>query len=113
VLNLILNAIKFSPADSVVKISLSFSNQQAVMSVINSGPGISVDEQLFLFKRFSRVSTGESGAQGTGLGLYFVSTVAEKHHGYVDVESDIGQDTCFNLRLPVSSFDPYHAEDNE
>jgi CHASE2 domain-containing sensor protein len=113
VLNLILNAIKFSPADSVVKIKLSFLNQQAVMSVINSGSGIPVDEQLFLFKRFSRVSTGESGAQGTGLGLYFVSTVAEKHHGYVDVESDIGQDTCFNLRLPVSSFDPYHAEDNE
>lgn len=110
VLNLILNAVKFSPIDAIVKVRLSFSNQQVVMSVINSGPGIPVDEQLFLFKRFSRVSTGESGAEGTGLGLYFVSTVAEKHHGYADVDSGIGQDTCFNLRLPVSSFDPHEVQ---
>jgi CHASE2 domain-containing sensor protein len=107
VLNLILNAVKFAPERSIVKIKLSFLNKQAVVSVINSGPGIPVDEQLFLFKRFSRISANQSGAEGTGLGLYFVSTVAEKHHGHADVESDIDKDTCFNLRLPVSSFDPY------
>ena len=107
VLNLILNAVKFSPVDSTVKISLSFSNQQAVMSVINTGAGIPIDKQLFLFKRFSRVSSNESAAEGTGLGLYFVQTVAEKHHGFAEVESDIGKDTCFSLRLPVISFDPH------
>jgi CHASE2 domain-containing sensor protein len=109
VLNLILNAVKFSPADAVVKIKLVFVNQQAVVSVINGGQGIPINEQLFLFKRFSRVSTGETStstaAEGTGLGLYFVQTVAEKHHGYAQVESDIGKDTCFSLRLPVSSYD--------
>lgn len=107
VLNLILNAVKFSPADSTVKISLTFSNQQAVMSVINTGAGIPIDKQLFLFKRFSRVSSNESAAEGTGLGLYFVQTVAEKHHGYAEVESDIDKDTCFSLRLPVISYDPH------
>ena len=105
VLNLILNAVKFSPSESVVKIKLAFANKQAVASVINTGQGIPIDEQLFLFKRFSRVSTGNLGTEGTGLGLYFVNTVAEKHHGYADVESDIGKDTCFNLRLPVTSYD--------
>ena len=65
---------------------------------------------MLIFKRFSRVSASESsagasGVEGTGLGLYFVYTVAEKHHGYADVESDVGKDTCFNLRLPVSSYD--------
>ena len=108
VLNLILNAVKFAPTDSVVTIRLSFANQQAVMSVINGGPGIAIDEQLFLFKRFSR--TNNSAAGGAGLGLYFVQTVAEKHHGYAEVESDIGQDTCFSLRLPVRSYDPNQAE---
>ena len=120
VLNLILNAVKFAPTDSAVKIILTFANQQAVVSVINTGQGIPIDEQLFLFKRFSRVSTGESStsrssagessAEGTGLGLYFVYTVAEKHHGYADVESDVGKDTCFNLRLPVSSYDANPAD---
>ncbi len=108
VLNLILNAVKFAPTDSVVTVRLSFANQQAVMSVINGGPGIAIDEQLFLFKRFSR--TNNSAAGGAGLGLYFVQTVAEKHHGYAEVESDIGQDTCFSLRLPVRSYDPNQAE---
>ena len=108
VLNLILNAVKFAPIDSVVTVRLSFANQQAVMSVINGGPGIAIDEQLFLFKRFSR--TNNSAAGGAGLGLYFVQTVAEKHHGYAEVESDIGQDTCFSLRLPVRSYDPNQAE---
>ncbi len=110
VLNLILNAVKFSPVESVVKIRLYFSNHQAVMSVINAGQGIPVNEQLFLFKRFSRMSTSESGTEGTGLGLYFVATVTEKHHGHVDVDSDVGKDTCFSLRLPVMSFDPHDAE---
>jgi CHASE2 domain-containing sensor protein/two-component sensor histidine kinase len=117
VLNLILNAVKFSPTDAVVQVKLVFANRQAVMSVINGGLGIPINEQLFLFKRFSRVSTGEAGTngasaatEGTGLGLYFVQTVAEKHHGYAEVESDIGKDTCFSLRLPVSSYDANQPE---
>ena len=107
VLNLILNAVKFSPADSTVKVRLTFSNPQAVMSVINTGAGIPINKQLFLFKRFSQVSCNESAAQGTWLGLYFVQTVTEKHHGYTEVGSDINKDTCFSLRLPVISYDPH------
>jgi CHASE2 domain-containing sensor protein/two-component sensor histidine kinase len=113
VLNLILNAIKFSPENATVKIRLSFSNLQAVVSVINSGKGIPINEQLFLFKRFSRVSGTGSGTEGTGLGLYFVRTVAEKHHGSADVESDIGAETCFNLRLPVISYDLNQLDDTD
>lgn len=110
VLNLILNAIKFSPQAAAVQIKLAFVNQQAIVSVTNGGQGIPIDEQLFLFKRFSRVNSTGNGTEGTGLGLYFVQTVAEKHHGYAEVDSDIGKDTCFSLRLPVSSYDANQPE---
>ena len=110
ILNLILNAVKFAPSQSTVKIRLALSSQQAVVSVINTGQGIPMDEQVLLFKRFSRVNTSKSSAESTGLGLYFVYTVAEKHHGYVDVESDVDKDTCFSLRIPLTSCDAGDTE---
>lgn len=121
-LNLILNAVKFSPEHSTIIIKLAMNhlqaNQQATFSVIDHGPGISQEEQKKLFKRFSRTSTGDSGTgdsgsgkssggakDGAGLGLYFVYTVAEKHHGNVSVESELGKMTSFNFSLPVQSFE--------
>ena len=104
ILNLVLNAIKFAPEHTTVTVKLSCTNQQAVVSVIDYGPGIPLEEQKHLFKRFSRLKEGNALPDGAGLGLYFVHTVAEKHHGTVDVESEIGQKTSFNLRLPVLGF---------
>ncbi|MES2579383.1 MAG: CHASE2 domain-containing protein [Pseudomonadota bacterium] len=104
ILNLVLNAIKFAPEHSTVLIRLTYANQQAVVSVVDYGAGISLDEQKQLFKRFSRLKGGNAAPDGAGLGLYFVHTVAEKHLGSVDVESELGQKTSFNLRLPVLSF---------
>jgi signal transduction histidine kinase len=63
-----------------------------------------------LFQRFSRVKGQEKVAEGTGLGLYFVRTVAEKHGGTVDLDSDSGKPTTFSLRLPVQD---YLADDLE
>lgn len=103
-LNLILNAVKFSPEHSTIIIKLAYTNQQATFSVIDHGPGISADEQKKLFKRFSRTASGSSATEGAGLGLYFVYTVAEKHHGQVSVESELGKSTSFNFSLPVNSF---------
>ncbi len=99
-----MNAIKFAPKHSIVQIRLRYSNNQAVLNVIDNGPGIPPEEQKQLFKRFSRLKDTNSVPEGAGLGLYFVRTVAEKHHGSVDVESDMGQQTSFNLRLPVLNF---------
>ena len=74
-----------------------------VLSVTNDGVGIAPDEQTKLFKRFSRTDSGKQ-TEGSGLGLYFVRIVAEKHHGSADVDSDLGMPTTFNLRLPATSF---------
>ena len=103
ILNLILNAVKFSPVKSniIIKVSLAEHNSDIVVSVIDQGPGISSKDQLNLFKRFSRVKGQESTFSGTGLGLYFVNIVAEKHGGRIKVKSDIGSGTTFSLSLPV------------
>jgi CHASE2 domain-containing sensor protein len=102
-LNLILNAVKFSPENAVINIQLSVKNQQAVFSVTDYGPGISLEDQEKLFKRFSRTATGSNATEGAGLGLYFVTTVAEKHHGSVGVESEVGRQTCFSLSVPTAN----------
>ena len=101
-LNLMLNAVKFSPEHALIRIQLVATQQQAVLSITNQGAGIARDEQALLFKRFSRTDSGKQ-IEGSGLGLYFVQTVAEKHHGSVDVESDLNMPTTFSLRLPMLS----------
>lgn len=100
ILNLILNAIKFGPANSEVHITLDSNLVFATLSVTDYGAGIPKSEQVHLFKRFTRVKGAK--AEGTGLGLYFVQTVAEKHHGKVSVQSDVGEQTSFQLQLPIN-----------
>ncbi len=100
VLNLVLNAVHYAPPDSAVRIALAVEGDCAVASVSDHGPGIAADDQAKLFQRFSRAS-GQAG--GTGLGLYFVRTVAEKHGGSVAVESVPGVLTRFTLKLPLAA----------
>lgn len=99
--NVLLNAIKFSPKNAIVRIQLVSNHHQVVLSITNQGAGIARDEQAKLFKRFCRTDSGKQ-VEGSGLGLYFVHKVAEKHHGAIDVESDLDKLTTFNLSLPVS-----------
>jgi CHASE2 domain-containing sensor protein/two-component sensor histidine kinase len=106
VLNLVLNAVKYGPKNSSVIVTLKPNDEKTyvIFSVTDHGPGIPVAEQANLFKRFSRVKGHEKLADGAGLGLYFVRTVAEKHMGSIQVDSDLGQPTTFNLYLPMVDF---------
>lgn len=97
-LNLMLNAVNFAPARSSVEVQLAAAGNVVEASVTDHGPGIAADDQARLFKRFSRA---EGQTSGTGLGLYFVRTVAEKHGGTATVESQPGVFTRFTLRLPL------------
>lgn len=101
VLNLVLNAIKFSPSGTAVTLALNISSQLAIVSVTDHGPGISAEQQKNLFQRFSRPGSNAAMPEGTGLGLYFVHTVTVKHGGNVDVLSKPGSFTCFTIRLPL------------
>ena len=106
-LNLVLNAIKFSPIDATIVIRLVADQTNCVFSVIDNGPGIAKAEQAKLFMRFSRVKGTAESVDGAGLGLYFVHTVAGKHQGSVTVSSELGQATSFSIQLPVMSYQPY------
>ncbi len=99
-LNLVLNAVQHAPQESVVEVALETADDWATLTVTDRGPGISPDVQARLFLRFSR---GGGAGGGTGLGLYFVRTVAEKHGGSTSVSSEPGAPTCFSLRLPLLS----------
>jgi signal transduction histidine kinase len=112
ILNLILNAVKFSPENSTITVALNTSTNMAMLSVIDEGPGIPIEEQKNLFKRFSRMSANDKSVapEGAGLGLYFVHTVAEKHGGTVDVDSDLGQLTCFNVSVPLIGFEAHQTQ---
>lgn len=102
-LNLVLNAVRHAPPGSAVEIALVVEEARAVASVTDRGPGIPAEARSKLFQRFSRLA-GQTG--GTGLGLYFVRTVAEKHGGTVEVESVPGAWTRFTLALPLAGRPP-------
>jgi CHASE2 domain-containing sensor protein/two-component sensor histidine kinase len=102
-LNLILNAVKYAPEQTAIQVNvdLNVEHTQVMCSVSNAGAGIPMAEQEDLFKRFSRLKKHDKQTNGAGLGLYFVRTVAEKHHGSVAVESEVDMMTTFKLQLPA------------
>ena len=95
--NLIDNAVKFSPKDSSVKISLSGNE----IRITDQGPGIPKAEHDRIFEKFHRLG-GElrRETQGTGIGLSLVKAIAEAHGGSVAVESEPDQGSTFILTLP-------------
>ncbi len=102
VINLLTNAIQYSPGDTEVAVHVRRANDRAVLSVSDQGPGIAPEDQPQVFKRFRRQKDVElSGKHGAGLGLTFVRTVAEKHRGAVDLTSTPGRGSTFRLYLPL------------
>ncbi len=108
VLNLLLNAVKYAPAGTVITLRLEVAIHEAVIAVADHGPGIAPELQAKLFQRFSRADNGVESQDGTGLGLYFVRIVAEKHGGSVAVSSETGR-TQFTMRLPLAMLNQMSA----
>ncbi|MBE7092322.1 MAG: HAMP domain-containing protein [Clostridiales bacterium] len=101
--NLIDNAIKYSPENTVVKVTLSQSQGNAVVTVEDQGIGMSNDDLNHIFERFYRVDKGRSRqAGGTGLGLSIVKQIVEQHGGNIDVKSVLSEGTTFTITLPLS-----------
>jgi len=102
--NLVNNAIKYSPCGTEVTVRLRRLGPYMAIEVSDQGPGISQDAQARLFRPFSRVHAhGADAPSGSGLGLVFVKTVAERHGGRVMVASEVGKGTMFSIWLPLRS----------
>lgn len=102
VVNLLDNAIKYSPADSVVDLKAETDNGRIVISVRDQGIGVAQKHLPRLFERFYRVDKARSrNMGGTGLGLAIVKHIAQFHGGHVEVESKLGEGSLFLLYLPV------------
>ncbi len=100
--NLMGNAVKFSPDGGTVRTRLVPAHRAVLMTVSDTGMGIPADEQVRLFTRFFRSSSARGRAiQGSGLGLSIAKAIIERHGGTITVESDPGQGTEFTVRLPA------------
>lgn len=100
--NLMSNAVKFSPDGGTVITRLVPGDREVRLLVSDTGMGIPEDEQVRLFTRFFRSSSARGRAiQGSGLGLSIAKAIVERHGGTVTVESEPGKGTEFTVRLPA------------
>lgn len=107
-MNILSNAIKYSPDGKRIKIRVERSRdgEYVEVSVEDQGPGIPEKYQKKIFDRFFRVENDTHTVKGTGLGLHLVKVTIEKHHhGQVFVQSKEGEGSTFGFRLPIKPAD--------
>jgi len=100
VVNLITNALKYSPPTSPVVVKAERTDGEVQISVSDRGVGIAPEELPHIFDRFYRAAAGRKG-QGLGLGLYITRLMVEAHGGRVGVESRLGEGSTFRITLPI------------
>ena len=99
--NLISNAIKFSPFEKEISISVIDTKNTFTISINDQGPGISEEDQEKLFTKFNKLNNKPTNNESSsGLGLYIVKKLLKNLHGEIEVKSILGQGTSFNLTIP-------------
>lgn len=101
-LNLLANAVKYSPPGSEVRLGLYKQDDQIMLRVIDHGMGIAEDDLKRIFEPFFRSESAEN-ISGTGLGLSIVRDCVDRHSGRISVESQMGQGTTFTVWLPLGN----------
>jgi len=113
VINLVSNAIKFTPAGGQITVNLHAYGDILDLSVIDNGIGISADDLSRLGRPFEQVGDTTRQIGGTGLGLSLVRAFAELHGGEMIIESRLGEGTTVTVRLPVLDVAPISPAEPE
>lgn len=101
-LNIIDNAIKYTPTKDKIEIVLKKNKYQATIEIKDNGIGIPQKDIIHIFDRFYRGSTKEK-TLGSGLGLAIAKAIVNSHKGAIEVKSEIGKGTVFIITLPLAS----------
>ena len=103
VVNLLDNAIKYTPEGGAVTMRVFAAQGLAILEVIDTGVGIPPEDLPRIFKRFFRVSqTRSQHPEGAGLGLAIVESICSANRGEVEVESAVNKGSCFRVKLPLA-----------
>ncbi|MDD1416703.1 GAF domain-containing protein, partial [Dolichospermum sp. ST_con] len=98
--NLLTNAIKYSPENSLIDFSLTKENEQLIFKIKDAGIGIPEADKVYLFDSFHRASN-VGNISGTGLGLAIVKKCVDLHQGEITVDSEVNQGTTFTVKIPL------------
>jgi two-component system phosphate regulon sensor histidine kinase PhoR len=99
--NLVDNAFKYTPEGGCVTLQARIETGRVIVEVSDTGPGIPLEAQPYVFERFYRLSGQPDEIKGTGLGLNIVKSIVEQHGGRVWVTSQPGQGSTFTVSLPA------------
>ncbi len=100
-LNLLGNAIKFTPDGGRIELAATNKGDTVRIEVRDSGPGIPQQEQQRIFEAFYRLAQNDRGVEGTGLGLAITRRLVELQGGQLGIESQAGSGSCFFFTLPL------------
>jgi two-component system OmpR family sensor kinase len=105
VANLLANARIHTPVGTPIAVSIESSDEGTSISIADSGPGLSQEDQARIFERFYRAdpSRNRANEEGSGLGLSIVDAVMQAHGGKVGVTSKLGEGATFTVFFPLAT----------
>ncbi len=99
--NLLSNALKFTPEGGRIEVGARLDGDKAEVSVTDTGIGIAPEDQAAVFEEFRQVGAADKKAEGTGLGLALSRKFIELHGGTISVKSQVGAGSTFTFTLPL------------
>jgi heavy metal sensor kinase len=106
-INLLENAVRYTPADGSISVSMTGQENNAVAKISDTGIGIPPEHLPHIFERFYRVDKARARAEGgVGLGLAIAKYITESHNGTIEVQSETGKGTTFTITLPLKKTEP-------